>query len=87
MFYLLSLGIILSIRWILHGYTFILWILLCSELELSESRIFEKKSFKGICTAKWVSKNIQYQLENVSFSNTPTFTLIMLVLLITIAKE
>ena len=31
-----------------------------------------------------VSKNVQYQLENVSFSNTPTFALIMLVSQITI---
>ena len=27
---------------------------------------------------KWVSKNVQYSFENICFSNTPTFALIML---------
>ena len=67
--------------------TYIIWILLCSELDLRGFRISKKKSFQGIFHAKQVRKNIQYQLENISFSNTPTFTLIVLVLQITIVKE
>ena len=45
------------------------------------------KTFREYFTAKWVSKNVQYQLENVSFSNTLTIALIMLVLQITTVKE
>ena len=40
-------------------------------------RIWNK--LQGIFIAKWVSKNVQFQLENISFSNTLTFALIVLV--------
>ena len=45
------------------------------------------EEFQGIFSAKLVSKNIQYHLEDISFSNTLIFALIMLVLQITIVKE
>ena len=41
----------------------------------------------GIFSAKLVSKDIQYHLENLSFSNTQTFALIVLVSQITIIKK
>ena len=45
------------------------------------------KNFQGMFTAKQVSKNVQYQLENVSFSNTLTLALIVLVSQIIFIKE
>ena len=48
-------------------------------------RIWNK--LQGIFITKWESKNVQYQLENVSFSNMLTFTLIVLVSQTTNVKE
>ena len=72
----------MDITWNIHSMDFI-----ALQIRLKWIKISKMKIFQGIFTAKLVSKNIQYQLKNTSFSNTLTFALIVLVLQITIVKE